>query len=309
MDIPEKQLTDKARAKLQEIFRKSNMSDLPALSENVQQLVYLSGSTRSSATQLAEVILKDYSLTNKILQVVNSAYYSRGVPVSSINRAVTVLGFSTIRELAVAIAVFEDFIKAGADKEAISKLLTKSMLSAILAKNICVEKKIRVPCDEVFICAMLHKLGDITILVWMPDQYRKIEELVASGLPLAEAAQTVLDGLTFHTIGQVMVKFWNFSDTIALTMTEAPFLPEKESDTMCYLQNLASFSNLFIDGIAAGTDLRPLLMEYGAVLSLNKKEAAEIAFRGMEIAEDISKTYRFGLTKLKLRSKLTAAAR
>jgi len=304
MDIPKEQLTDQARAKLKEIFRKSNMADLPALSENVQELVYLSGSTNSSATQLAEVILKDYSLTNKILQVVNSAYYSRGVPVSSIGRAVTVLGFATIRELATAIAVFEDFIKAGADKEAISKLLTLSMLSAILAKSICVEKKLRVPCDVAFICSMLYRLGDITILVWMPDHYRKIEELVDSGRSVAEATQAVLDGLTFHIIGQVMVKFWNFSDTIAQTMTDSPFLPESEFDTECYLQNLTAFSNLYIDGLATGADLRTLLMEYGAVLSLNQKEAAALVEKGLEHAGDISKTYRYGISKLKLRSRL-----
>lgn len=301
------QITDKAKSKLKEIFRKSNMADLPALSENVHELVYLTGSSHSSATQLADVILKDYSLTNKILQVVNSAYYSRGVAVTSIKRAVTVLGFNTIRELATAIAVFEDFIKAGADKENISKQLTLSMLSAILAKTICEKRKLKVSCDEAFICSMLYKLGKITVLVWMPDHYRKIEQLVADGYPEKDATKVVLDGLTFLTIGRVMVEFWNFSDKIETVMTDTPAEPTNEYDSDAYLQNLAVFSNLFFDRILLKADVRPLFEDYGEILALDKNNALEMASRCLEAAEDISKTYRYGLVQLKIRSRLVSA--
>lgn len=304
LDTPMEHLTDQAQRKLREIFRRSNMADLPALSENVQELVHLTGSTRSSANQLAEVILRDYSLTNKILQVVNSAYYFRGTHISSILRAVTVLGFTVIRELAVAIALFEDFIKAGADKEHISKLLTQSMLSALMAKIICERKKLKICCDEAFVCAMLYKLGKITILVWMPDHYSRIDQLVANGVPETAATREVLDDLTFLTIGKVMVKYWNFSETIAAAMTDNPAPPDDEHDAEAYLQNLTVFCNHFIDTIVAGDNLRLLLAEYGAILSLGRQEALEMAAKSLEIAQDISKTYRLGISKLKLHRKL-----
>ncbi|MDH3393506.1 MAG: HDOD domain-containing protein, partial [Desulfobulbaceae bacterium] len=98
--------------KLSEIFAKMNMSELPAMSSNVQELISLTHSSRSAAYDLSKVILKDYSLTNKVLQVVNSAYYALGKQVNSISRAVTVLGFDAVRDLATAIALFEDFIKS-----------------------------------------------------------------------------------------------------------------------------------------------------------------------------------------------------
>lgn len=299
-------ITSQAGKKLQEIFRKCNMADLPALSENVQELLFLTGHSRSSASQLADVILKDYSLTNKILQVVNSAYYSRGVPVSSIARAVTVIGFSAIRELATAIALFEDFINAGADKDNISKLLTQSMLSAILAKQICEKKKLKVASDEAFICAMLYNLGKVVILIWMPKQYRQIEEQIASGLPEKIATMTVLDDLTYQIIGKSMVSFWNFSDKIVSAIDDDPPEPKDEYDSQAYLQNLTVFCNTFIDGIANDEDLGVLIEKYEEMFSLSKEEAIAMAFGCMENAEDISNTYRYGLTKLKLKSKLLA---
>ena len=143
----------------------------------------------------------------------------------------------------------------------------------------------------------------------MPGHYREIEELAASGLTEAEAAQKVLDGLTFHTIGQVMTQNWNFSNTITQTMTDTPFMPENEYDTVGYLQNLAAFANMFIDGIVKKADLGPLLMEYGPLFSMDQKEAAAMTAKCMETAQDISKIYRFGLAKLKLRSKLSGLAR
>lgn len=297
-------ITKQAGKKLQEIFRRSNMADLPALSENVQQLIYLTGTPRTSAAQLAEAVLKDYALTNKILQVVNSAYYSRGIPVSSIERAVSLLGFSAIRELALAISLFEDFLKVGADRENISKLITQSMLSALFAKQLCRRKKFNVKSDEAFICAMLYNLGKIVVLIWMPGQYRKIEALIAGGMAEKAATMAVLDDLTYQLIGKSMVAFWNFSDEIVLAMIDDPPGPRDEYDSAAYLQNITVFSNLFLAEIIGENDIDPVLEKYDDILHLGREEAIAMVSHCMEAVEGTSKIYRYGLTKLKLKRKL-----
>nr|MBF0223771.1 HDOD domain-containing protein [Desulfobulbaceae bacterium] len=113
----EEQKDPERSERMSEIFSKLNMSELPAMSHNVQELISLTCSSRSAASELSRVILKDYSLTNKVLQVVNSAYYSIGRPVNSISRAVAILGFDAVRDLATAIALFEEFIKSGVEKD------------------------------------------------------------------------------------------------------------------------------------------------------------------------------------------------
>ncbi len=290
--------------KLSEIFAKMNMSELPAMSSNVQELISLTHSSRSAAYDLSKVILKDYSLTNKVLQVVNSAYYALGKQVNSISRAVTVLGFDAVRELATAIALFEDFIKSGVEKDEISKVLTRSFLSALQARDLAVKKNLKVLPEETFICALLHNLGKIIVLIYLPDLYRDIQDRIANGQEDEKAAMDVLDGLTYFTVGQEVARFWNLSEKAILAMEPTPPEPKSPGDADSLLQNLSCFSNQLVDSICNGEDIDPLMEKYGEMLSVEAEEAVEMVDHSIDTSEDISDSLRFGLSKLKIRSKV-----
>lgn len=293
--------------KLSEIFAKINMSELPAMASNVQELLSLTQSSHSAAYQLSKVILKDYSLTNKVLQVVNSAYYSLGRPVNSISKAVTILGFDAVRDLATAIALFEDFVKSGVEKEGISKILTRSFLSALQARDLAVAKDMKVLPEEAFICSLLHNLGKIIVCIYMPDTYREIEEKVDEGSSEEDATKEVLQGLTFPQIGEEVAKFWNLSEKVLLSMNADPAAPKTPYDTDGYLQNLANFTNRLVGDICDGNDLDPLIDQYGDMMSMNKEEAVDLVNSSVEASEDISGSIRYGLSKLKIRSKILSA--
>jgi len=293
--------------KLAEIFARMNMSELPAMSHHVQELISLSQSSRSAAYELAKVILKDYSLTNKVLQVVNSAYYSLGRPVNSISKAVTILGFDAVRDLAMAIALFEDFVKSGVEKEGITKILTRSFLSALQARDLAVEKGLKVVPEEAFICALLHNLGKIVVCIYLPEAYRAIEEKIASGVPEEKAAREVLGEVSFAEVGEEVAAFWNLSERIIAAMNPDPKRPKNAYDVEGQLQNLSSFTNQLVDHVVEGRDLEPLLARFGEILSVNREEAVDLVGRSVEASEDISESIRYGLAKLKMRSRLLAA--
>ncbi|MFZ5764957.1 MAG: HDOD domain-containing protein [Thermodesulfobacteriota bacterium] len=295
--------------KLAEIFAKMNMSELPAMSAHVQELISLVHSSRSAAYDLSRVILKDYSLTNKVLQVVNSAYYSIGQSVSSISKAVTILGFDAVRDLATAIALFEDFVKSGVDKEGISKLMTRSFLSALQCRDIAGEKKINVPPEEAFVCGLLHNLGKIIAFIYLPAIYQEIEKKMAAGIPEDTACRHLLEDLTFAELGQEIARFWNLSDKVVGAMETDPAPPKTLYDTEAYLRNLCDFSNRFVDKICNGEDTTELLGKYGAIISINHEKALEILTNCVETSQDISDSVRYGLSKLKIHSKLEKAAR
>lgn len=291
--------------RLAEIFSKLNMSELPAMSHNVQELIALTCSSRSAATELSRVILKDYSLTNKVLQVVNSAYYSLGRPVNSISRAVSILGFDAVRDLATAIALFEEFVKSGVEKDSISILLTRSFLSGLQARDMAVEKNMNVPPEEAFICTLLHNLGKIIICIYLPDKYREIEQKIANGMSEEGAAKAILSDLTFNDIGGEVAKFWNLSEKAIASMTNDPARPSGNYDTEGYLQNISYFSNTFIDKLCDGSDLTPLVDRYSEMLSVDAEEVIERILNCVEVSEDVSESIRYGLNKLKIRSRLT----
>ncbi len=290
--------------KLAEIFAKMNMGELPAMSHNVQELIALTHSSQSAGYELSKVILKDYSLTNKVLQVVNSAFYSLGRPVNSISRAVTIIGFDAVRDLATGIALFEDFVKNGVEKEGISKLLTRSFLSALQARDLAVEKNLNIVPEEAFICALLHNLGKIIVCIYMPEISREIEEKVAGGMSEDAATRQILEGLTFDQIGVEVATFWNLSDKVCAAMNPNPSEPQNTYDTLGYLKNVANFSNKLIEYVCDEKDIDGLIRQFGEMLSLSTEEAVERVNRTVDASEDISESIRYGLSKLKMRSRL-----
>lgn len=296
--------SEKTQKKLAEIFGKINLSDLPAMSDNVSELLALTNNKRVTAEEMAGVILKDYSLTNKILQVVNSAYYSRGVPVRTIERAVTIIGIDTVRELATTISLFEEFIKSGVEKDGISMLLSQSYLSACLSKAVCQNKRLNAAPEEAYICALLHNLGKIIILIYLPDVYRKVMQAVASGSSEEAMSRLILKKLTFAEVGMEIAKFWNFADPIISAMETDPPEPNDQFDSLAYLQNLAVFSNRLTVAICEKADLDDIMITYGAILSVTLKEALQMLREPLEAADNVSGAIRYGLTKLKFQSKL-----
>ncbi|MFA7347967.1 MAG: HDOD domain-containing protein [Desulfurivibrionaceae bacterium] len=297
---------------LSEIFSKVNMSELPAMSDHVQELLSLLNRDDSSAEEIAGIILKDASLTTKLLQVVNSAFYSRGTPISNVSRAITALGLTTLKELAISLALFEDFIKAGVEKEEISKLLALCFVSASQAKILCKVKKINVPEEEVFICTLLHQLGKLIILVYLPELYRKAQELIDRGYSDEFAAKTVLNDLTFSAVGMEIARFWNFSEKIVLSMGQNPPQPTSKFDSQLYLLNVSAFCNRLTWILCYGSNLElgELILHYGPIMGLSKKEAFGLANRSLDVAEAMpDNIIRFGLAKLKIRSKISQKGR
>ncbi len=292
---------------LADIFSKVNMSDLPAMSDHVQELIALLNSSTVSTQELANVILKDASLTTKLLQLVNSAYFNRGIPITSISRAITAVGLYPLREMATSLAIFEDFLKAGIEKDGISILLTQSFLSATQAKLLCESRKLVVPEEEVFICALLHDLGKIIILVYMPEIYRKIQNIVAKGYTDEYASQIVLNGISFTQVGMEMARFWNFSEKVILSMAQNAPRPKSKTDSQLYLFNLAIFSNRLIWSICNDQQLEfiELILHYGPIFNINRMETMDLFEGSLNVAEDISGVIRYGLSKLKLRNKIS----
>jgi len=288
------------RQRLLEIFSLVNMDSLPAMTEHVGELISLLGNNRSTAHELADAILKDFSLTTKILQVVNSAYYSRGTPISSISRAVTVVGFDTLRQLATTMALFEQFVNAGAEKDEIAGVFTTSLLSATQSRIYCELKKIHISPEEAFICTMLHRLGKIVVLVYLPDLYHAINDRIRQGYSEEHSCRNVLHGLTYSQVGQEIATYWNFSKRIVSCMGTEPVKPGKSQDSFLLLHNVVVFSNNLTSAYFEGTavDMAELIFQFGSILSIGKDESLELVQRSIAICENLSGAMRGGLSRI-----------
>ncbi len=280
-----------------------NLSELPAISGHVNEVLKITLNKRASVNCVAAVILKDYSLTNKILQVANSAYYLRGAHISTIERAVSTLGLDVVRELAVSISLIEEFLKSGGEKEGLSKQMAISLLSANLSKLLVQKYKIPVSPEEAYICTLLHDLGRIIMTIYFPDVYRRIEAGTTRGSSEDAMCRLMFKQLTFSEIGQEIARFWNFSDTIIACMDTNPPEVESSVDDLHILQNLAVFSNLFIRDLCDKKPPHIMARRFKNLFPVKMLPVLEMCISLADTVGNVSGVIRYGLTKLKYRSK------
>lgn len=267
----------KSSQKLAEVFAKINMSELPAMSVHVQELLALtSGKKSANYDDLAKIILNDYSLTHKVLQFANSAYYTLGQKVSTVSMAVAVLGFDCVRDLAIGIALYEDFVQAGVETEKISTLLCRSFLAATLARRIAESRYLKVLPEEAFICGLMRNLGKMITCIYMPGFYKEIEAETKKGIAEDVAALDILEGLSFSELGREVAIFWNMTDSVIQCMDTDPEVANEDSDAGQYLHNIVDFSNRYVESLWFLRDIDDLMAKYGFTLSIDEEEAVEM---------------------------------
>jgi serine/threonine protein kinase len=197
--------------------RMRHKSDFPALSATISAINRASTSEDESAKTLSRHILKDFALTSKLLKMVNSAYFgSFGGTISTVSKAVVIMGFDRIRNAAISLMLFEH-LQNKAHATRLKEDLVASYFSAVLARQLVAKTNIR-NLEEAFICAMFHNLGGLLTSFYFPEEDREIQRLMQrKGLPPMQASLQVL-GVTFADLGIEVAKAWNFPPRIVQSM-------------------------------------------------------------------------------------------
>lgn len=220
--------------------------DFPAFAHHIieiNQKASASPSSYVSASELANVILKDYSLTNKLLKLVNSAFYGQfSGKITTVSRAVVVLGFERIRTAAASLMLFEH-LQNKAQTAELKDAAVSSFMSGLIARNIAENIKMRAT-EEAFICAMLHNLGKHLVIFYFPEEYSAIKDRMKQNEINEGAASRAVLGISFEEVGIEVLKAWNFPDVIVSSMYRLPAgtveTPKSEEDILRGVANLSN---------------------------------------------------------------------
>lgn len=97
---------------LKEWIRRINEEEMPVFAHTARQIAAASKGIDTPVAELAHLVLQDSSMTARVLRLGNSAYYNpAGRPVSTISRAILMLGFDTVRSIALTIAIIDPLLK------------------------------------------------------------------------------------------------------------------------------------------------------------------------------------------------------
>jgi HD-like signal output (HDOD) protein len=252
--------------------------ELPMFSRRLLELLTLSNQEQTSAQQLAGLVLEDYSLTFKVLRIVNSVHYNRSNrPIDSLSHAIVVLGMHTVQSLASAMEYFQGFEQRS---QGLQRLMIRSMLSAHVASATAdLGKSPRR--EEVYLAGMFLNLGEVLVAHHSPVQHAAIRARIAGGLSAAEAS--VLEvGFTYDQLATAVSHHWNLSPDLA-SVWDSDAAPTD-------LAVLARFGNeltrLMCLGASetGGAGTRHLLLRYGRRLALTADGLVDIWERALEDA-------------------------
>ncbi len=250
-------------------------SDFPVLSSTISSVNRMGSSENEPNGALADSILKDVSLTNKLLRMVNTAYYQQfGGAVSTVSRAVSILGFQKVRSAALSLMLFEH-LQNKAQAADLKDLITANYFSGVLSRELAAKLGIGNG-EEGFICAMFHRLGRMLAVFYLHDESAEIGRIAKTRNIDEDLAALEVIGLSYTDLGLGVAKHWNLPEHITRSMqcVVGP-VPGPGAPDDARLCALAELSNRMADmvllpaGRAREAALRKIDADYAIPLGLD----------------------------------------
>jgi len=253
-----------------------NLLSLPqVLSEILKEV----GKEDFSAENLAKIILKDPSLTSRILKISNSSFYHRLSEITTVHQAISVLGVTTVKCLALSSSIFHP------DKIAFeSGVDPKAFFSHVLSTAAAAEKIATVlglkNSEEAFIAGLLHDLGIMYFLYHHPNEYRKVIDRQNTNDSLLEAEIETFE-VDHAEIGGYLADALRLPEYIKNTIGKHHCYNDLENeDTLSLIVKLADLlaSDKF-SGFEINLEVRlESINRVSKALQLTKEQVDEISF-------------------------------
>jgi putative nucleotidyltransferase with HDIG domain len=191
-----------------------DIKDLPTLPSVVAQVMVTLNEPSSSARDLERLIANDEAITAKLLKLANSVFYGLPGKVNSLNRAITLLGFNTVRSMVLTIGVVDKFAGASGNEYFNRGDFWEHSLSVAMASKLLTSKDAAINPDEAHIAGLLHDLGKMIFDLNRPKEYRdallSIHELNIDELVAERAAI----GFSHDEVGAMIADKWRFPEFI-----------------------------------------------------------------------------------------------
>ncbi len=197
----------------------TKINSMPTLPTIALRVIDVTSDPESSASDLMKIISPDISITTKILKIANSPFYGLTREISSLQHALTVLGFTEIRNLVIATVAFESFKNFKRDgKFEINKFWKHSFYCGLASKLIATELNIR--SNELFVAGLVHDIGKLAMFLAFPIEFMEQVEILS---PLkikhtAFEAEKGVFGMTHDEVGMKLLERWMFPKSLIIAV-------------------------------------------------------------------------------------------
>lgn len=247
------------------------ISQIATLPEVTAKIIQIVEDPKSTAKDLQNLIKHDVALSAKILKVVNSAFYGLPRQVSSVDRAIVLLGLSTVKNIAVATSVTKLFTGQEIGGSFTFKDLWQHSLACGVFCKLIAQAKGLENSDEIFVAGLMHDLG---IIVEKQVYGKQLAEMVGQAqaikASLWEVEQDML-GADHQAFGTALAAKWKFPHLFQLT-TGYHHHPFKASEQHHDVTAIAHLADVLANKKQIGLHFDSVHYEPEAVTKLGLKD-------------------------------------
>lgn len=206
----------------------SGIVELASPPEVYIRITDLLDNARYTVADVAGTIEKDPGMAARLLKLANSAFFGFPSEVSSVSRAVTLVGSRELRDLVLTTVVIEVFNGLPNELVSMSAFWDTSLRCAVLANALGIYQQQKEP-EPIYVGALLHEVGHLVM-------YRKIPELCREALlqhryadrALPDAERDVL-GFDYAAVGAYLMRAWKVPSLVE-QVVEYHLRPEAAPD-------------------------------------------------------------------------------
>lgn len=184
------------------------IDDLPPLPLVLNRLLQLLKDSNASSAQIAAMIERDAVLSGSVLRGVNSACYGLNSTVASIGHAVSMVGFSTVRNLALAFSLPRMLARGHTPPPRLYARYSQHSLSCAILCHYLATYTVIEDAEAGFAAGLFHDIGKLFILTSFPGMLPKIVEHFESGEGSYEQAEQAVLQVTHSELGRLVLEKW-----------------------------------------------------------------------------------------------------
>lgn len=213
---------------------------LPVIINRLNSVIY---KPQTNAKEVSKILSMDPALSSKILRIVNSAFYGLPNRITSVTHAIIMLGFNTVKNIAISSSVLDIFKKEAEDIDLLKDIWKHSIgvasASKVIARNLG-----QVVLEEFFMSGLLHDIGYIALFVYQYDKFTEFMDRSKSFNDSTIVLEKTIFGYDHQEIGGYLFQKWNMPKLLeeAVSFHHMPLLAREHNfavDIICVADNIS----------------------------------------------------------------------
>ena len=214
-----------ARDREELIKRAHNVHTLPMMSNMMVEVFRVMADPDSSFGQLYGVVKYDQAISSRIISIANSPYYNRGTPVTSLERAMVMVGYREIERIIMCLVFMKQIMSPWKlAQDDMAAVWEHSLTVAHAAKTLSSKLKGE-GSEKVFAISIVHDIGKI-ILYTYDDRYRTVAKKASLDRKDICDLESAEYGIDHQEIGHHMWVRWNFPEEFSEGILTHHALPD-----------------------------------------------------------------------------------